>query len=175
MFLKYGCKVVQGVLTESQQQLELGQLLHLKEILGDATPQPVISRIIDAMYISNKEELKEDIAKLNEAQQQQQQQMQQLQMQQLQVDNQTKIAYAHSQEGLAQERIAKIQLDKALNVERINRAEEDKTASVLNLIKAVKELQGIDLQHLQQGLDIVNTLEGKESAEAGQIKQKTGV
>ncbi len=172
MFLKYGCKIVQGVLTESQQQLELGQLLHLKEILGDATPQPVITRIIDAMYISNKEELKEDIAKLNEQQAQQQEKMNQLQMQQLQIDNEAKIAYAHSQEGLAQERLAKIQLDKALNAERINRAEEDKTASVLNLIKAIKELQGIDLEHLQQSLDIVNTLEGKEAAEAEQIQQR---
>ena len=175
MFLKYGCKVVQGVLTESQQQLELGQLLHLKEILGDATPQPVIQRIIDAMYISNKEELKEDIAKLNESQQKQQQQMQQLEMQKLEIDNNTKISYSHGQEALAQERLAKIQLDRAVNAERLNRAEEEKTASVLNMLKAVKELQGIDLEHLQQGLNIVNTLEDKEAVEAGQIQQKTGV
>lgn len=162
-FFKYNCKVVQGTLTESQQQLELAQLLHAQSLFGDIFPH---DEIIEAMTIQNKDRIIEKMDKAKEEQAKVQQQMQQLQMQQLQVENQTKIAYAHSQEGLAQERIAKIQLDKALNAERIQRAQEDRTGSALNLVKAIKELQSIDLNHLAQYMDIVERLKGEEGIEA---------
>lgn len=168
-FFKYGCKVVQGVLTESQQQLELAQLLHLQQIAPNVMP---MDEIVEAMTIQNKDRIIEKIQKAQQAQAEQAEKMQQLQMQQLQVENATKIAYAHSQEGLAQERIAKIQLDKALNAERIQRAEEDRTGSALNLVKAIKELQGIDLNHITQYLDIVEKLKGEEGEEAKQENTK---
>lgn len=155
-FFKYGCKVIQGVLTESQQQLELGQLMQLKEMFPDVV---MAEDIIEKMQLQGKQEFIEKVQQRQQQKQQQEQQMMQLQMEQLKVDNQTKISYAHSQEGLAQERIAKIQLDKALNAERIQRAEEDKTAGVLNLIKALKEIQGMDLEHLERGLALVKSIE----------------
>jgi hypothetical protein len=158
-FFNYGCKVVQGVLTESQKQLELAQLLHIKEIIGDLMP---MKRIIDAMTIQNKDELVKEIEENQKAAQEQQMKISQLQMQQMQVENQTKLAYAESQHGLAQERIAKIQLDKALNEERIQRAKEDRTNSVLNLVKAAKELQGIDLDNMHKALSMLDALKAGE-------------
>lgn len=157
-FFDYGCKVIQGVLTETQQQLELGQLLHLTEIQATNPPPPLMESIIDAMYIQNKEELKEKMQKFNEAQQQQQQQMQQLQMQQIQVDNATKISYAHSQEGLAQERIAKIQTDKAVAMEKIRHSETEDTAQLVNILKALKELKGLDISHLESQLNVLHSI-----------------
>ncbi len=168
-FFQYGCKVIQGVLTESQQQLQLAQLLHFKEITGIAIPPKVI---LEASTLQNKEELIKAVMEQEKAQQEQAEKMAELQMQQLQVENQTKIAYAHSQEGLAQERMAKIQLDKALNAERIQRAEEDRTGSALNLVKVIKELQSIDLNHLQQYLDIADRLKGQEGQEAKEGNNK---
>lgn len=159
VFFKYGVKVTPGVLTETQQQLELGQLLNLKEILGEATPPPVIQRIIDCMYIQNKDELKQQISEFQEAQSKQQEQMQQLQMQQLQVDNETKLAYAQSQKGLAAERVAKIQTDVAVAQDKIKRAHTEDTASLLNVIKAIKELDGMDLDHLEKKLQILESLQ----------------
>lgn len=158
-FLKYGCKVVQGSLTESQQQLELAQLLHAQSLFGDIFPH---DEIIEAMTIQNKDRIIGKMDKAKQEQAKQAEEIRKLQMQQLQVENQTKIAYAHSQEGLAQERMAKIQLDKALNAERIQRAEEDRTGSALNLVKAIKELQSIDLNHLAQYIDIVERLKSEE-------------
>lgn len=163
MFFKYGCKVVQGVLTESQQQLELAQLLHLREVTGVPIPPKVI---IEAMTLQNKDKLIQAIEEEQQAQQQQQQKMEELQMQQLQIENQAKISYAHSQEGLAQERIAKIQLDKALNAERLQRAQEDKTGATLNLVKALKEIQSMDLNNIMASLQIVNSLKESEGREA---------
>lgn len=167
-FFKYGCKVIQGSLTETQQQLNLQQLLYFRETTGIDIPS---SEIIKASTLQNKDDLVKAIEEREKAAREQQEKMAELQMQQLQIDNQAKIAYSHSQEGLATERIAKVQLDKALNAERLQRAEEDKTASVLNLVKAVKEIQGMDLDHFERALNMVLSLEDKESASAQEEKQ----
>lgn len=163
-FFKYGCKVVPGVLTESQSQLEVQQLLYAKEMGA-----PIEwSDILPKMTIQNKDELLEKVKQREEAQSQQAQQMQQLQMQQLQVDNETKLSYAESQRGLAAERTAKIELDKALNAERLNRAQEDKTAAALNIVKAVKELQSMDLNQFAEALALVQSLKQTEAQETMQ-------
>lgn len=177
-FFKYGAKVIQGVLTETQQQLELGQLLHLREILGDATPPPVIQRIVDAMYISNKDELKQQIAQFQEQQAQQQQKVEQLQMQQMQIDNQAKISYAHSQDGLAAERIQKIQVDRAVAADKLKRAEHEDMESLLALVKAVKEIQGLGTSDLMNKIEMLHRIneldfEGKLKEESQSVT--TGV
>jgi hypothetical protein len=155
LFFKYGCKVIQANLTESQQQLELAQLLHFREI---GIPVPTKS-ILKASTIQNKDELESSIMETEQQAQQQQQQMSQLQMQQLQVDNETKLAYAQSQQGLAAERFAKIKTDVAIAEDKIKRAHNEDTASLLNVIKAIKELEGMDLEHLQSKLDLLQTLQ----------------
>jgi hypothetical protein len=157
-FFKYGAKVIQGVLTESQQQLELGQLLHLKEIFGDQTPPPVMQRIIDSMFISNKDELKQQIAEFQKQQSEQAQKMEQLQMQQMQIDNQAKISYAHSQDGLAAERIQKIQVDRAVAADKLKRAGHEDMESLLAIVKALKELQGMDTEHLKSKIETLNAI-----------------
>jgi hypothetical protein len=164
-FFNYGCKVIQGALTETQQQLQLQQLLYFRETTGINIPSSII---IKASTLQDKDELIEAIQAEEKAAVEQQQKMAQLQMQQMAVDAQTKLGYAKSQEALAAERMAKIQLDKALNEERIQRAEEDRTASVLNLVKAVKEIQDIDLGMLTQALQTVNMLKQSEHVEAKQ-------
>ena len=169
LFFKYGCKVVQGVLTETQQQMEMAKLLNLKEILGDMMPN---DEIIEVMQIQNKDRIIEKIQANQKAASEKAEKIEALQMEQMRVENRTKDAYSESQLGLADERRAKIQLDKALNVERIQRAEEDKSAAVLNLVKAVKELQTIDLNQISQYLDIVHRLEGEQDADATKIKQQ---
>jgi hypothetical protein len=157
LFFKYGCKVATGVLTETQQQLEAQQLLYAKEMGA-----PIDwSDILPKMNIQGKDELFKRISEREKAAAEQQQQMAQLQMQQLQVDNETKLSYARSQDALGQERIAKIQLDKALNAERLDRSEEEKTQGLLNVIKALKELQSIDLQNLEQSVNILHSLAGE--------------
>lgn len=164
-FFKYGSRVIQGVLTETQHQLELGQLLNLQEILGPNTPPPVMQRIIDAMYIQNKDELKKDIAEYMQAKNEHESQMAQLQMQQMQVDNETKLSYAQSQQGLAAERVAKIQTDKAVAEDKLRRAEEQDTKATVELIKAIKELEGVDIANLAskvQMLSMINSMNFEE-------------
>lgn len=168
-FFKYGCKVVQGVLTESQQQLELAQILHLQQLAPDLIP---IDEIIEVMTIQNKDRIIEKIEAAKKSQQEQVQKREQIELEHIQLKNKMMIAESHSKEGLAQERLAKIQLDKALNAERIQRAEQDRSGSALNIVKAIKELQSIDLNHLQQYLDIAERLKGEEGEDAKNENEK---
>ncbi len=155
-FFKYGAKIVQGVLTETQQQLELAQLFELQARFGEIFPQ---DEIIEAMTIQNKDRIIEKMAKAQQAQQEQQQKMAEMQMQQMQIDNETKLSYAQSQKSLANEREAKIQTDVAIAQDKLKRAHQEDTASLLNVIKAIKELDGMDLDHLQKKLEVLQMLQ----------------
>lgn len=165
-FYKYGCKVVQGVLTEQQSQLELAQLLHLNEITQGKVP---IKNLIDAFTIQNKDEIIKTMSEEAQAQAQQQQKMAQLQMQQLQVDNETKLSYARSQEGLAAERVAKIQTDKAIAEDKLKRAYQEDTHALLNLVKVAKELKNLDIDQLSKQIEVLKLLapEPEKTAQGG--------
>ena len=169
LFLKYGCKIVQGALTETQQQLQLSQLLAFRETTQIPIPSSVI---IEASTLQNKDELIAAITKAEEQKAQQEQQMFQMQMQQMQVDNATKLGYAKSQESLADERQAKIQTDVAVAKDKLRRADQEDTHSLLNLIKGIKELEGMDITHLQERMKIVETL---NNANKENLNQQQGV
>lgn len=154
-FFKYGCKVIQGALTETQQQLELAQILQLNEMYPDTVP---VEEVIERMQIQNKDKVIEKILTRQQGIAEQQQKMTELQMQQLAIDNQTKLSYAKSQEGLAAERVAKIQTDKAVAEDKLKRAHEQDTHALLNLVKTLKELQGTDLENLVKELELLNAL-----------------
>lgn len=165
LFFKYGCKVAPGVLTESQRQLEAQQLIFAKTELGIPVPT---KRILACLTIQDKDELIKEIEQAEQVQAQQQQQMAQLQMEQLQVENKTKLAYAQSQQGLAAERMAKIGLDKALNAERISRSEEERTASAINLLKGIKELDDMDMNQITKGISVLSQLQQLLKQDASQ-------
>jgi hypothetical protein len=155
LFLKYDAKVVQGALTETQQQLELAQLLSAREILGDLIDPKLL---LNAMTLQNKDELLKSVAEREQAQQQQQQQMAQAQMQQIEVDNATKIGYAKAEEALAQERLAKIQTDIAVAEEKMRKSHQEDTQSLLNVAKILKELEGLDINNLKTKIDTLHQI-----------------
>lgn len=155
-FFEYGAKVVQGVLTETQQQLELAQIFELQARFGEIFPP---DEVVEAMTIQNKDRIVEKMMKAQQAQQEQQSKMAELQMQQMQVDNETKLSYARSQDSLGKERIAKITTDMAVAEDKLKRAHTEDTAALLNVLKALKELEGMDLTQLEQKLNILNALQ----------------
>ena len=154
-FPKYDIIVEEAPLTSTQKQLALRQALYLKEI---GIPIPT-SYLIENMNIPDKDNLLKQIEQTEQQQMQQQQKMEQLQMMQIQVDNETKIAYADSQKALASERMNKTRLDAALSAERMQRADEDRTGAILNLIKAAKEVQGMEIDQLEQTLNMIKNIE----------------
>lgn len=172
IFFKYGCKVVQAALTESQQQLELAQILHFQQLYPDLVPP---EEVLERMVIQGKDSLVEKIMAKQKMVAEQQQKIEQLQMQQMQVDNMTKVAYAHSQEGLASERVAKIQTDSAVAQDKLRRAHQEDTASLLNVVKALKEIQGMDLNNFMQQVQILQAISPMANPEKETVAQNQNV
>lgn len=160
-FARYNVTCEEGILTDTQKQTQFVQLLALK---GMGVPVPD-ALIIKNSNLHNKQELENSI----QAQADQMQKVQQMQMQ-LEMEKQateTKKADSEirSNEALAVERLNKVQLDAALSAERISRAEEDRTGGILNLIKAVKELEQIDIATLQNKINLLKSIESGQRQE----------
>lgn len=163
-FAKYDVAITEGLLTDTQQQQEFIQYSALKAMGVNITDQ----ELIESSNLHDKKKITDRIAAESQAAAQVQQMQTQMAMQNQAVVTQSLGAKSESDQALAAERLAKIQLDQALNAERIARAEEDKTAGVLNLLKAVKELEGIDVNNLRSKLALLRELEGGQEQHAEQ-------
>lgn len=72
---------------------------------------------------------------------------------------------AEANAGLALERASRVQENRALAVERLAASEKDRDLGTLNLVKAMKELDGMDIGHLQQLLAMANAIKSQESSD----------
>lgn len=157
-FARYDVAIEEGVLTDTQRQTQFVQLMALKST-GVPIPDELI---IKNSNLHNKDELEQIIGAQAKAAQESQQLQTQMALEQQATVTRSLDAKAQSDQALAAERFEKIDLDKALNAERLSRAEEDRTAGLLNLIKAVKELEGIDVNNLTMKLQLLRELEGEQ-------------
>ncbi len=158
-FGKYHCAVELGFNTESQKQMQFAQLMQLKEM---GVPIPDAS-LIEAATIQGKDKIIQQI----EQQQQQQQQQQQMQLQSTIQEQQarTKAADAHAManQGLGAERFSRIDENRALGVERRAKADADEQQALLNFAKAMKEIETIDIGHLEKIISIQRMMKQLES------------
>ena len=70
IFSKFGCKVIQTPLTETQQQLELAKLLEMQTRYPDLFPA---DEILEVMEIQNKDRIIEKVQAREKAMQEQKQ------------------------------------------------------------------------------------------------------
>jgi hypothetical protein len=157
-FGKYDISIEEGALTDTQKQNNFVGRVALRNMGINITD----AEIIEASSLHDKKKIFDRM----EAEQKQAQQMQQQQMQ-LQMENQALLnmsvdAKADSDHALAQERRAKISTDVALNIERMSRAEEEESARILNFVKAIKELEGMDADTLLKKVQVLKELQNKE-------------
>ena len=170
-FGKYDCAIEEGFNTTTQRQMEFAQLLHLKEV-GVQIPD---SRIIESCTLQDKKALVDEIKSI----QQQQQQMQQMQLQAGMSEQQARTQLAQSRaiadQGLGLERISRIQENKALAIERKAAAVRDENVALLNLVKALKEIDTIDLEHIEKlvGMQQMIKQEERESEQEATKPQPT--
>lgn len=165
-FSKYDIVVEEGILTDTQQQSEFVQYSALRAMGVDITD----TELIQSSNLHDKKKVKDRMA----AQAEEAQKIEQIQtamaMQNQAVLTTAAESKAMSDRSLSHEREAKIQLDQALNAERISRSEEDKTAGVLNIVKALKELDGMDIEHLRARIEILRGIESERVAR-GEVEQ----
>jgi hypothetical protein len=166
-FGKYHCMVEAGFNTESQKQMQFAQFVQLRE-LGVQIPD---SAMLEASTIQDKNKLVQQMA-------QQQQQMQQQQMQQAQSQAELQKAQielaqsrAMADQGLGAERYSRIQENKALAERQVAESHKEDQLALLNLAKAMKELEHIDLEQLHKIISLQKMLqqpEGKMYPQPGQ-------
>lgn len=161
-FGKYNSMVEEGLNTSTQKQMYFAQLLQLREA-GVPIPNDVI---VEAATLQNKKKLVESIKANEQAQAQAQQAQLQSEMQEQQARTDLAHARAQADRGLGAERMSRIQENQALAVERRAEAEKDRDAAILNLVKALKEVESIDLDNVSKLVTLSQVLSGREEQAA---------
>ncbi len=158
-FGKYDAVAEEGLNTTTQRQMQFKQLLGLREI-GIPVPTDLLVR---SSTLQNKEELVEAIA----AEEQSQQQMQQTQMQLVMQEQKAKIkdleSRAEANTGLGLERASRVVENRALAVERLAESEKDREIGTLNKVKAMKELESMDIDQLERLFQMTEKLKDYKS------------
>ena len=162
-FGRYGAAIEEGLNTTTQKQMQFAQLLHLREA-GVPVPDEVL---LEAATLQNKKQLIESITKVQQQQQQMQEQQAQtaMQLQQAQID--LAKARTTADEGLGIERLSRVQENQALAEERRAAAIKDQDLGLLNLVKALKELDTIDLEHIEKLVTLSQGIKTSEQAAQG--------
>lgn len=160
-FGKYDAAVEEGLNTTTQKQMQFAQMLQLREA-GVPIPDDVL---LDACTLQNKTQLVESIRQSQQQAQQMQQMQAQVAIEEQQARTQLAQARAKADTGLGLERISRIEENRALADERRAEAEKDKDVALLNLVKALKEIDEMDINHIQQLLSIANLVKQADSVE----------
>lgn len=167
-FGKYDAVVEEGLNTATQKQMQMQQLLNMRE-LGVPVPMDLL---IENSTLQNKKELKDAIGKQEQQQAQMAQEQHKVDIAVLQAQIEDLKAKAMANEGLGVERASRVQENRALAVERMAQAQHDRDSGLLDRAKAAKELNSIDLEHLERALVILKMLVGDEEKEEKEAAEK---
>jgi hypothetical protein len=160
-FGKYGAAVEEGLNTTTQKQMQFAQLLQLKEV-GVPIPN---DQLLEACTLQKKKELIESIQKAEQQQQQVQQMQLQAELGKIQAETQLAKARSIADEGLGVERMSRVQENQALAVERRAQAVKDEDVGFLNLVRALKEIDTIDIANIEKLLTLSNIMKQNDAAE----------
>ena len=156
-FGKYHAVVEEGLNTSTQQQMQMAQMLMLREAGVPITSED----LLEVSTVQNKKRIIENMQKAQQQQQQMQQQQMQAALQEQAARTELAHARAEADRGLGVERTSRVQENQALAVERRAAAVKDQEIGLLNLVKALKEIEGIDLEHVEKLLNLSSMLKEK--------------
>ena len=157
-FGKYHASVEEGLNTTTQKQMQFAQLIQLREI-GVAIPD---DQLLNSSTLQNKKELVESIKKQQEQAQQAQQMQMQAALQEQAARTELAQARAVADQGLGVERLSRVEENRALAEERRAAAIKDQDLALLNLVKALKEIDTLDLNHVEQLLNMSHAIKNQE-------------
>ena len=155
---KYSIVIEEGFSTQTQKQQSLAQMMSLHELGIEFSKK----RMIEAAQIANKKEIMEEMEQQEKQAEQQQQMEMQIQMAKLQADTQLSQARAAADQGLFIERTSRVEENKALAVERRAEAVRAENSGVLDLVKAFKELDTLDIAHLKEMITMQQMIKQQE-------------
>jgi hypothetical protein len=157
-FGKYHCAVELGFNTETQQQMEFGQMLMLR----NAGIQITDAQMIRKATIQGKDEIIQEMNQVAQQQQQMKQMQQQVQMQELQARSELNKARAAADMGLYAERTSRVEENRALAIRQLHEANRDDSAATLDMVRTIKELESIDINHLKELVSLAQLLKSGE-------------
>jgi hypothetical protein len=170
-FGKYDAMVEEGLNTTTQKQMYFAQLLQLREV-GVPIPNETI---LEAATLQNKKKLIDTIKAQEQAQAQAQQMQLQAALEEQKARTQLAQARAVADEGLGLERVSRVEENRALAVERRAAAEKDHDAAILNLVKAAKEIEHLDLDQLVKIVELSRSMSERENQQAKTGQAQPGV
>jgi hypothetical protein len=157
-FGKYDAIVEEGLNTSTQRQMQFAQMLQLREAGVPITT----ADLMEAATIQGKKVIIENAQKVEQQQQQAQQMQMQSAMQEAEARTNLAHARADADRGLGLERLSRVQENQALAEERRAQAEKDNEIALLNFVKALKEIEGVDLDHLGKIITLSNVLKAEQ-------------
>jgi hypothetical protein len=160
-FGKYNIVVSEGLNTDTQKQMNFAQVLQLRTEAGVPIPDEYL---LEAATIQDKKKLIEVIQKKQQQQEQMQQQQQQLQMAEMQSRIDLSKARATADEGLGVERYSRVEENRALAVERRAAAVKDQESGFLDLVRALKEIEDIDISSIKKLIELSHIVKANEAA-----------
>jgi hypothetical protein len=162
----YDAAIEEGYNTTTQKQLNFAQLLQLREV-GVPVPD---AELLRAASLQNKTDLIKVIEESQQAQQQAQQTEQQIAMQRQEAEINMAQARATADEGLGVERLSRVKENQALAQERKAQAEKDRQSALLDHVKALKEIEDIDIAQIEKLLMLANLLKQREQAQESPLQ-----
>lgn len=157
-FGKYHAVVEEGLNTSTQQQMQMAQMLMLREAGVAITSED----LLEVSTVQNKKRIIENMQKAQQQQAEMQQQQMQAALQEQAARTELAQARAEADRGLGVERTSRVQENQALAVERRAAAVKDQEIGLLNLVKALKEIEGIDLAHVEKLVSLSRMLKEQE-------------
>ncbi len=160
----YHAAIEEGLNTTTQRQMQMAQMLQLKE-----AGIPISNEdLLEASTIQNKKKIIENMQQAQQQQQQMAQQQAQIQMQEIQARTNLAHARAQADQGLAIERTSRVEENRALAISKLHEANKFDDQALLEKIKALKELESMDLAHIEKLISMANSLKAIEQSEVQQ-------
>ena len=171
-FTKYDIAVQEGVLTDTQRQMNFRQMLDIYQVTGGPGASPITPQMLyEAAPLQGKSETNEKIEENQKQQQQAAQQQQQIQQDLLQNQSQMAQAKAISDVALSKERFTRAVANMGLEDERASKAVENRADTALQRARAIKELESLDDDRLIRYMQIVRMMEEMHQRDEEEIKE----
>lgn len=169
-FGRYDAVVEEGLNTSTQKQMQFAQMLQLREAGVPISTED----LLEASTIQGKKKIIENATAQQKsiAESQQKQEQAAFEEQAARID--LAKARAVSDRGLGLERLSRVQENEALAVERRAAAENDRELALLNFVKALKEVENIDLMHLEKLITLSQVVKADSMSENVQAQQPLG-
>lgn len=157
----YDAVVEEGFNTSTQRQMMFAQMIQLRELGVPISDED----LLEAATLQNKDQIIERMQQQKQQEQELQQMQLQAQVQEQEARTNLANARATADEGLGIERLSRVNENQALAEERRAEATKDRMAGMLDIVKALKEIEDIDLRQVQQLLTLAKVVQAQETQE----------